>query len=212
MPKKPKTKKPSFYAVHRGRATGVFPDWATVQPLVSGFSNPIQKKFKTRIEAEYFVEYGIPKIPKTKKDPDLSLNFSDLMIFTDGSADPIKTKKAALGIAFGGTYNSYNYSEQLYEGCTNQLAELYAIAKALEILTDQIQQTHNIATIEIWTDSKYSLDCVGKWYDNWIVNGWFTTSGDPVKYQKYIEYIHQQLVATPNCRLRHIKELNLKRC
>jgi ribonuclease HI len=206
-----------YYGVHRGRSTGVFTDWAIVQKLITGYGGPKFKKFKTKEEAEYFYKHGELK-PTVYKDPDFitqdetntNILFSDLLVYTDGSASS-KTKKAAIGIAFSGSYEPYDHSEQLPNGSTNQLAELYAIAKALEIIAQRVKQKHDITTIEIWTDSDYSVKCAYQWGDNWEKNGWTTGNGDEVKYQTYIEFIRMMLKSMgDNVKLRHIKELNLK--
>lgn len=47
-------KKAGFYAVAKGRQSGVYETWDECQQQVSGFSAPVFKKFKTRQEAEAF--------------------------------------------------------------------------------------------------------------------------------------------------------------
>ena len=148
--------------------------------------------------------------PKPVKDEEIEVLLNDLYIFTDGSHST-KTNKTALGIAFSAPYETYNHSELLPPNTTNQLAELYAIAKALEILTQHIQRIHIIVTVEIWTDSDYSVKCVKEWGDKWEENGWKTSENEPVKYQFYIEYIRNTLAELRGvCRLRHLKEIQLK--
>ena len=44
-----------FYAVARGRATGVFGSWPEAERLVSGFAGARFKKFKSQSEAAAFV-------------------------------------------------------------------------------------------------------------------------------------------------------------
>ena len=46
--------KQAFYAVARGRRTGVFSTWAEAKSLVDGFAGARYKKFKSRGEAEAF--------------------------------------------------------------------------------------------------------------------------------------------------------------
>ncbi|XP_043662185.1 ribonuclease H1 isoform X1 [Drosophila teissieri] len=45
----------AFYAVARGRRTGVYDSWAECEEQVKGFNNAKYKKFKTRQEADQFV-------------------------------------------------------------------------------------------------------------------------------------------------------------
>jgi len=199
----------SFYGVFRGRSTGVFDNWNTVQRLVNGYSNPIYKKFKTKEEAQYFATNG--KVQPIVDDEVFSCN--TLQIFTDGSMST-KTGLTAIGIAFGKPYQAFDHSEQLPENTTNQLAELYSIAFALQITVESILPKNECNEIEIWTDSDYSVNCVTVWGDRWEQNGWLTAGGDPVKYQLYIEYIRDQIqdlaLGGVVCTIRHIKEVGLK--
>lgn len=65
---------------------------------------------------------------------------------------------------------------------TNQRAELTAILRALEI-----SPRHRNVTI--FTDSKYSIDCVTVWYINWRRNNWLTSAKKPVENKDIIENI-----------------------
>ena len=49
------------------------------------------------------------------------------------------------------------------EGCTNNIAELYAILAALKITSGDI---------DIYSDSEYSINCLTNWYQTWQNNGW----------------------------------------
>jgi ribonuclease HI len=56
---------------------------------------------------------------------------------------------------------------------TNQRAELTAIKRALQIV-------HKTQSVEIITDSNYSINCATVWYKSWIKNGWRTTGSGEV--------------------------------
>jgi hypothetical protein len=47
--------KAKWYAVHRGRAPGVYRTWAEAEPLVKGFAGARYKGFATEAEARAFV-------------------------------------------------------------------------------------------------------------------------------------------------------------
>ena len=47
--------KPGYYAVRKGKETGIFLTWAECQAQVKGFPKAEYKKFKTRIEAEQYI-------------------------------------------------------------------------------------------------------------------------------------------------------------
>lgn len=53
---------------------------------------------------------------------------------------------------------------------TNQVSELCAIKQALEI-------ADNFERINIFTDSKYAINCVTEWCLNWERNGWRSSKG-----------------------------------
>ena len=49
-----------FYAVRKGRTTGVFGTWDECKAQVTGFKGAEYKKFPTLEEAENFISGGIP--------------------------------------------------------------------------------------------------------------------------------------------------------
>ncbi|PWY99888.1 hypothetical protein BCV70DRAFT_191006 [Testicularia cyperi] len=51
----PKATKGGFYAVQRGRSTGVVLTWSECEALTKGFAGSVYKKFPTRQQAEEFV-------------------------------------------------------------------------------------------------------------------------------------------------------------
>ena len=57
MPKK-------FYAVKKGRTTGICTDWASCKEAINGFSGAVYKSFTTKEEAELFLGEGTGDIKK----------------------------------------------------------------------------------------------------------------------------------------------------
>ena len=55
-----------YYAVQRGRSTGVFFSWPECQKQVAGFSGAVFKSFPTLEEAEAFVKGGEQQVMKTE--------------------------------------------------------------------------------------------------------------------------------------------------
>jgi ribonuclease HI len=70
---------------------------------------------------------------------------------------------------------------------TNQRAELTAILRALDIAPRHREVT-------IYTDSKYSIDCVTNWYRNWEKNGWVNSKGKPVENKDLVADIRERIV------------------
>jgi ribonuclease HI len=85
------------------------------------------------------------------------------------------------------THRSRNVSEAL-KGTrqTNQRAELTAIVRALDIAPLNRDVT-------IYTDSRYSIDCVTNWYKNWVRNKWMTAKNKPVENKDLIMDIRQKI-------------------
>jgi ribonuclease HI len=93
----------------------------------------------------------------------------EFIIYTDGSC-PNNGKcnsEGGIGIHFS-TKNKIklqDISEKLHiQQTTNNITELLAIKKALEL-------TNNIKNVKLYTDSKYSINVITKWYDIWIRKG-----------------------------------------
>lgn len=64
---------------------------------------------------------------------------------------------------------------------TNNRMELTAVLEAMKSLSDEL---------EIYSDSKYIVDCFNKnWWKKWLANGWKTANKDPVKNQDLWEPI-----------------------
>ena len=71
---------------------------------------------------------------------------------------------------------------------TNNVAEIEAVAKAVEIAkSNQIKKLH------IFSDSKYVHDCLFKWMPKWKQNGWKTSEGQPVKNRPELERLESIL-------------------
>ena len=70
-----------------------------------------------------------------------------------------------------------NYRKEIKGGSlltTNNIMELTAVIKALELLKNSSQ-------IQITTDSTYVKDGITKWIHNWKAKGWRTANKKPVK-------------------------------
>lgn len=57
---------------------------------------------------------------------------------------------------------------------TNNRMELTAVIRGLEALQSP-------SRVELWSDSKYVVDGLQSWLDNWIKRGWRTAARKPVK-------------------------------
>lgn len=107
-----------------------------------------------------------------------------LHVWTDGSClgNGTSTAVSALG-AFYGERDPRNYSSLLkLDKHTNNRAELAAI---LYVLVMDFE-SHNLT---IHTDSRYSIDCLTKYYMRWDQNGWLTSKGTAVESATMIKFM-----------------------
>ncbi|KAK1190383.1 RNH1 Ribonuclease, partial [Pygoscelis papua] len=224
-----------FYAVRKGRRTGVYRTWAECQEQVNKFPSASFKKFAAEKDAWAFVRAGLPEpqqpepagadgppavrqengsqrgeseinilccntckrpyeqstteehiAKRVKHDevysaPTVSEDKFSYMgdfavVYTDGCCSGNGRNRARAGIGvYWGPGHPLNTSERLPGRQTNQRAEIHAACKAIEQAKSQ-----NIKKLIIYTDSKFTINGITSWVDNWKTNGWRTSSGGSV--------------------------------
>ena len=119
-----------------------------------------------------FSDYA-KKSKELLNDYDRNIVLSDnINIYTDGSCafNGMKGATCGIGIYFCETNrNKINDVSELLliDNPTNNYAELFAIDTAIKIIIDKdLSDKH----INLYTDSKYSIDCITKWYEGWVKN------------------------------------------
>src|SRR5437868_2662840 len=174
-----------FYVVWAGRQTGVFTDWATTQRAVEKYAGARFKSFPTRAEAEKAFARGMDTsiAPKTaggqKTRSERAARYTahqfDVSIYCDGACEP-NPGNAGSGIA---VYRAGKLA-QLWFGLynptgTNNTAELNALYHALRMAEAEIK-TGN--TVEVCSDSAYSVNCIRSWARSWEKKGWKKPGGE----------------------------------
>lgn len=86
-----------------------------------------------------------------------------------------------------------NLAEPLLGKQTNNRAELTALKRALSIAPMNRK-------VRIFTDSKYSIDCVTKWHEQWAKKNWKTAQGKDVENKDIIQDILKLLDDRARCR------------
>jgi ribonuclease HI len=97
---------------------------------------------------------------------------ADVVIYTDGAC----SGNPGPG-GWGAVLESGSARREMHGGepaTTNNRMELMAAIQALEALSRP-------AAVTLYTDSKYVLDGITKWINNWQRNGWKTSARQPVK-------------------------------
>lgn len=238
-----------YYAVRKGRKTGIFTTWEETAPLVQGFKGAEYKSFNTCKEAEDYIstntnssnkeEIKEIKEKETNNLPIINPNDKKITIINreekrQGSNKNVGTqilegiwntvKDSVVGNAISeenkerrtiytdgscvGKVGGYGfvivrkdeYMEPFYGKvplypCTNQIAELYAILKALQHGFSMYPYSTGF---DLYTDSKYAIGCLTEWYPNWEKNDWRTAKGEAVANKGLIQDILKLILANKN--------------
>ena len=110
-----------------------------------------------------------------------------LRVFTDGSCTANGRRGARAGIGIYATRDdvpvkAHSAPLAADEPQTNQRAELQALYHGLVFISEQPSLVANV-----YTDSKYSLDCLQRWSNRWIKDNWRKADGKPVLHQDLLK-------------------------
>ncbi|MBR9727985.1 viroplasmin family protein [Shewanella intestini] len=185
-----------FYVVWQGRQPGIYDNWNEAKQQVDKFAGAKYKSFPSFAEAKsafsQTASANIGKAPqgrknsasgaKTTKDASTKkadnqaiLNNFDVVIYTDGGCEP-NPGKAGSGVAVyqQGELSSLWFGLYNPNG-TNNTAELNALHQALLMAKQALEAGK---TVQVLTDSQYSLNCVSNWAYGWKAKGWVKKSGE----------------------------------
>ena len=186
-----------FYAVKKGRKTGIFTTWAECQKQVSGFPKAEFKSFISKQEADNWLK-------EIKSSNENRRKSYSVIVYTDGGSRNHGNKKGehvkkndkaawAYLIKYQGSIISDTDGEY---GSTNNRMEIMALKKALLDLKQRELQNEKILVV---LDSKYVLDAITKrWLQSWEKNGWKTSAGTGVKNKELWMEISRLLPEFPN--------------
>lgn len=186
-----------FYAVKKGRKTGIFTTWAECQKQVSGFPKAEFKSFISKQEADDWLK-------EIKSSNENRRKSYSVIAYTDGGSRNHGNKKGehvkkndkaawAYLIKYQGSIISDTDGEY---GSTNNRMEIMALEKALLDLKQRELQNEKILVV---LDSKYVLDAITKrWLQSWEKNGWKTSAGTGVKNKELWMEISRLLPEFPN--------------
>jgi ribonuclease HI len=193
-----------YYVVWKGAKTGVFDNWGTVQSVTAGRSDAQFMGFPSKAEADAAFTESYTKAlmkrsltkgsssPSTSKASSTSQvsssrnvsNDADINIYCDGACSP-NPGKSGTGIA---VYQQSILSELwygLYEANgTNNTAELNGMLEAFKLAKSFIAKGQSV---QVLSDSKYSIDAITKWATGWKKKGWKKADGQPIKNPELVQ-------------------------
>lgn len=191
-----------FYVVWKGAKTGVFTSWPEVQKNTAGRSDAQYMGFASKSEAEQAFASSYTKAlmkrsltkqgakpsanskPASKANTSSAKAQSNLAIYTDGACSP-NPGKSGTGLAVYEKLDDKMQLTALYYGLyqamgTNNTAELNGLLAGFK-LADHILAKGKHQSVDILSDSKYSIDCITKWAKGWQAKGWTRGKGEEIK-------------------------------
>ena len=167
-----------FYAVKRGRKTGLFTVWAECAAQVKGFQGAVYKGFMTEDEARAWLGGANARAEQPRAAAEMaapSAPDADYIIHTDGSC--LRNPGGAGGWAAVIETAATGAVEEKSGGApetTNNRMELTAALMALSAVPEG-------ARVALYTDSQYLKNAFTKfWLPAWKKRGWKKADGEPV--------------------------------
>lgn len=163
-----------FYAVKKGRQSGIFSSWNECEKQVKGFPGSLYKSFVSKEEAEAFLD----------ENPKMIIDHDGLIAYVDGSYNQ-KNKQ-------------YGYGCVLLHG-QQVVAQYYGKGEHPDYVT-----MRNVAgeiagaqkAIEYAIENQYPLICIYYDYEGiekWANRDWKANKAGTIAYQKFIEKSRQQI-------------------
>ena len=167
-----------FYAVKRGRKTGLYTVWAECAAQVKGFQGAVYKGFMTEEEARAWLGSADARTEQPRASAEMaapSAPDADYIIHTDGSC--LRNPGGAGGWAAVIETAATGAVEEKSGGApetTNNRMELTAALMALSAVPEG-------ARVALYTDSQYLKNAFTKfWLPAWKKRGWKKADGEPV--------------------------------
>lgn len=179
-----------WYAVAKGRQTGVFETWQEAKKHVEGLFSASFKKFPSREEAEAFVrryqQSTVSSSSPDGTDPDPQ-HPDTLVAFCDGSALQNGRRGCQAGFACVFPHNtSWNVATKLKEQrATNNRAEYFAALEAMK--RANLQNSAQDQVLYIFSDSMLLIRSMTEWVDNWRKKNWCKANGASVMNRDILE-------------------------
>lgn len=159
-----KCKPPKYYAVKRGRKTGVFMSWEECRDMTDGYPNAVFKSFPDKGNAlKYLAKKDVPA-PVSKADVNKLLDDGVVVAYTDGSYDSslnLYGAGAYILIPNGGVKKISTYGDDraliAHRNITGELfAAIQAIDWAIENGYRAIRIVHDYAGVKEWADGNWT--------------------------------------------------------
>jgi ribonuclease HI len=214
-----------YYVVWKGATTGIFDNWNSVKAATAGrsdaqymgFTSEAQAKAAfaasyTKALAQRALEKGtsnntpsksVKQPPSVASEQGKHHSSTDIAIYSDGACSP-NPGASGTGIAI---YQNSHLTELWYglynANGTNNTAELKGLLAAFKLSKGYIEQN---LSVEILSDSKYSIDAITKWATGWQRKGWKKANGEAIKNPELVQACFELYQTLKNkVKITHVK-------
>ena len=170
-----------YYAVKRGRETGIFDSWEKCKKQVNGYKNAEFKSFKTMLEAESYINSEKSIIDNTNKD--MVIDANTIIAYVDGSYNGSDTE-FSYGMVVLDSGREYKFGEKIIDeelATMNNVAGEIAGAKAAM----QYALNHHKSKVIIYHD----YEGISKW----CLGEWKTNKKGTIDYKKYYDEVTKKI-------------------
>ena len=167
-----------FYAVAKGRKTGIYDNWPEAKSQIDGFTGAVYKGFLSKKEAEEWLKNPVLKripfsaIPSENAGGDSKPKDGEITIYTDGGS----SGNPGPG-GYGVVIINEGKKKELTGGfrlTTNNRMELMGVIIALRNIESGDKP------ITLYTDSSYVVNSITKgWAEKWRKNNWIKSDKQP---------------------------------
>ena len=180
----------SYYAVKKGRQTGIFNSWDECQVVIKNYSGAEYKGFNTMEEAEAFMNGVSVATAQSQKIVIQKPMFeNEVQIYSDGS---FKDNTVSLGLVLRTHYKDLKFYGMVestqYNSLRNIAGELFAVLAGVELACQL-----GLTNISVY----YDYEGVEKWY----TGEWSAKSDLAIKYVGLL----RNLVAQNNLNIKFFK-------
>lgn len=189
-----------YYAVKKGRQTGIFTSWDVTEKQVKGYPAAKFKSFKTQAEAKQYLS-GQSQLAAEKRPVAAKSGIADaeIVLYTDGGSrnhGNVKGGHVKANDKAAWAYLIVNHGKRIANsggewGATNNRMEIMAFYQALNYLNAQGLQDDPITAV---LDSKYVLNAVTKgWLKGWQRRGWTKSGGGKLENKELWQQVADKL-------------------
>lgn len=173
--------KKKYYAVKNGKVPGIYDSWTDCQKNINGYSRAVYKSFKTKEEAEEYLEGAEQDDNTTTTNFDGSKNYA--VAYTDGSYDVAENRFSYGVVLF--CHNKRVYLSERFEN--SELATMRNVAGEIEGAKAAMRYCfeHEIDQLILFHD----YEGISKW----CTKEWIAKKNGTIEYVNYYDYISEKV-------------------